>query len=304
MKKRALTALVAARQKMINAKKAEAENRLVAAFAMPDIRDAHAEFVKTSFACGMSGTGRDMAENAHAKYIAALAAHGYAESDFEFVPACPICGDTGIAGGKPCKCAEAEYVAYLKRECGLQDRALPRFENIDVQRVKNLEQRADLQKIMGWLKAYSAKLPNVKYKTLALLGGTGTGKTTLAGAVALATVERGRSALFLSAYELNSLFLKCHTSPIAQRDGILTPVTEADLLVIDDLGTEPILRNVTLEYLLVLLEERLRAGKSTVITSNLSMKELMARYQERICSRLSERGTSQIFCLKGDDLRR
>ncbi len=303
MKKRAMSALVSARQRIINLKKAEAEERLTAAFALPDVKDAHTQFVKASFASGMSGKGQEKVEEAHAKYVAALSAHGYSESDFYFVPACPICGDTGVANGKLCNCAASEYVAYLKRECGLDGRALSHFEDLATERIKNPVQRADMQKIVSWLMAYSAKLPNVKYKTLVLLGGTGTGKTTLAGAVALAAVERGKSALIMSAYELNSLFLKCHTSPIAERDGILSPVTHADVLVIDDLGTEPVLRNVTLEYLLVLLEERLRAGLSTVITSNLGMGALRSRYQERICSRLSERETSHIIVLSGDDLR-
>lgn len=303
MKTRAMSALVSARQRMINIKKAEAEARLAAAFALSDVKDAHAEYIKASFASGMSGIGQDKAEKAHAKYNAALKAHGYAESDFEFAPSCPVCGDTGVAGGRLCKCARTEYVACLKRECGLDERALPRFEELGTDRIKNQKQREDMQKMIAWLKAYAAKLPNVKYKTLALMGGTGTGKTTLAGALALAAVEGGKSALILSAYELNNLFLKCHTSPISERDGILRDVMRADLLVIDDLGTEPVLRNVTLEYLLVLLEERLRAGLCTTLTTNLSMATLRERYQERVCSRLSDRDTARIFLLHGDDLR-
>ncbi len=303
MKKRAMSALVSARQRMINIKKAEAEERLTAAFALPDVKSAHTEYVKANFAYGMSGKGQQQVDKAHAKYIAALAAHGYAESDFYFVPSCPICGDTGVVNGRLCNCAASEYVACLKHECGLDGRELSHFEDLNTEGIKNPAQRADMQKIVSWLKAYSAKLPNVKYKTLVLLGGTGTGKTTLAGALALAAVERGESALVFSAYKLNNLFLECHTSPIAERDRILDPVMHADLVVIDDLGTEPMLRNVTLEYLLVLLEERLRAGLCTVITSNLSMSALRDRYQERVCSRLSERETSHIFVLRGDDLR-
>lgn len=303
MKKQALNALLAARKKMIDSKKADAENRLMQAFAFPEIKAAHAEYVKASFASGMSGKNSENAESAHKKYIAALAARGYAESDFQFVPACDICGDSGVAGGRVCKCARDEYVACLKRECRLDGRAIARFEDLHCEDIKNPSQRADMQKIMSWLKAYGAKLPAAKYKTIVLLGGTGTGKTSLAGALALAAVERGKSALILSAYELGNLFLKCHTSPIAERDGVLAPVSRADLVVIDDLGTEPVLRNVTVEYLLVLLEERLRAGLCTVITSNLTMKELLARYQERVCSRLSDSSTSRILNLKGDDLR-
>lgn len=303
MKEQALSALIAARTQLINDKKAEADARLSAAFALPDVKTAHADYIKAAFANGMSGRPVADVESAHDRYVSALKRHGYSENDFEFIPSCPICGDLGVVGGKPCKCAAAEYVGYLKRECGLTDATLPRFDALDSRRIADPTQRTHMQKMIAWLKAYASKLPAVKYKTLVLLGGTGTGKTSLATALALAATDRGKSALIFSAYALNSLFLKCHTSPISEREAVLRRVMHADLLVIDDLGTEPILRNVTLEYLLVLLEERSRAGLCTVITSNLSMAGLRDRYQERVCSRLSERDRSHIFALTGADLR-
>ncbi len=302
MKEKALRRVLAARKKYIDLAKRQAEERLAAAFEFDDIRKAHADFVRESFAAGMRGEPSKRATSAHKKYISALKAHGFDERDFDFVPRCELCKDTGVADGKLCKCAKREYITALKAECGASD-DVRSFVALDPSSVKDSAQREELEKVTAWLKAYVAKLPAVKNKTIVLSGGTGTGKTTLAGAMQIAAIERGKSALMLSAYDLGKLFLECHTSPLAMRNAITHDVMSADLLIIDDLGTEPVLRNVTLEYLLVLLEERLRAGLCTLITTNLGMSGIAAHYQERVASRLCDKATSRVIVLHGKDLR-
>ena len=73
------------------------------------------------------------------------------------------------------------------------------------------------------------------------------------------------------------------------------------LLLIDDLGTEPVLRNITVEYLFLLLNER--EGMATVTATNLTPAQLMNRYGERVCSRLLDKRQSEVILLKGQDLR-
>lgn len=75
------------------------------------------------------------------------------------------------------------------------------------------------------------------------------------------------------------------------------------MLVIDDLGTEPMLKNVTVEYLLLVLEERQTRGRATVITTNLTGENILNRYGERIYSRLSHKQYSMMIEMKGNDLR-
>ena len=77
----------------------------------------------------------------------------------------------------------------------------------------------------------------------------------------------------------------------------------ADLLVIDDLGSEPRYRNVTCEYLLLVLEERSSRKLSTVITTNLSPDDIMRQYNERIYSRMCDKRGSLFLPFTGDDLR-
>ena len=60
---------------------------------------------------------------------------------------------------------------------------------------------------------------------------------------------------------------------------------ECELLVIDDLGTETSGRDVT-SFLYSLLNMRINSGMPTLISTNLSHKDMISVYDERIASRL------------------
>ena len=76
------------------------------------------------------------------------------------------------------------------------------------------------------------------------------------------------------------------------------------LLLIDDLGSEPMMRNITVEYLFTLLNERMAARRHTVIATNLSPLQLQEIYGERVSSRLLDRTRCATMRLEGKDLRR
>ncbi|MEG1581888.1 MAG: ATP-binding protein [Clostridia bacterium] len=143
----------------------------------------------------------------------------------------------------------------------------------------------------------------MKISNLLILGETGVGKSY--GTLCLTTeiIKKGYSASVLTAFEMTNLFLKYHTTIDAEKIEALSPILDPDLLVIDDLGTEPILKNVTLEYLYLIIAERMNKQKLTVITSNLSLSNILDRYGERIFSRLNNKELSAVIKLQGDDLR-
>ena len=107
----------------------------------------------------------------------------------------------------------------------------------------------------------------------------------------------------MSAFDFNNALLKYHTSRLVDRASVMEPLTDSDFLVIDDLGSETVLRNVTLEYLYNIVESRVNHGKRTMITTNLSLEELMARYGERTVSRMTNKSYSLTRELSGEDLR-
>ena len=75
------------------------------------------------------------------------------------------------------------------------------------------------------------------------------------------------------------------------------------LLLLDDLGTEPMIPGVTIETLFAAINERQFAGKATVIATNLTKNELFTQYGERIFSRLFASREYAAITLRGKDLR-
>ena len=87
-------------------------------------------------------------------------------------------------------------------------------------------------------------------------------------------------------------------------DNICQSVLEADLLIIDDLGTES-LNSMKLSELFTILNTRIlnlnnRVTK-TIISTNLGIRDIFNNYEERIGSRIA--GYYDIYCFFGDDLR-
>ena len=75
---------------------------------------------------------------------------------------------------------------------------------------------------------------------------------------------------------------------------------EADLLIIDDLGSE-FSNQFTVATLYNLLNTRLNHRKATLLNTNLSAKELMQSYDRRITSRIL--GEFTLLTLEGKDIR-
>lgn len=306
MKKRVMDRVLKARRVKIERAQEQAQSLMAAAFAIPKISDAHAEYTKLSYQALAQNKPLDSPQitSALKAYRIALKEYGFNEDNFQYTPLCTICGDTGNDNGKLCKCVKDEYIAELKKECELDTRAAFSFDECNTQIIKSSNQKKAITQLYAKMREYAQKFPNITYRNLIFSGGIGTGKTCLASATARACVERGYSAKIMSAYEFNSTMLTCHTSPISERNALLHDVIYADVFVLDDLGTEPMLRNVTMEYLLLVLEERLNGRRCTIITTNLSSEQLLNRYGERIYSRLSDKRNSLFIELQGDDLRR
>ena len=76
-----------------------------------------------------------------------------------------------------------------------------------------------------------------------------------------------------------------------------------EVLMIDDLGSEPLMQNVTVEQLFNLLNERQNRNLATVISTNLDMAKFRERYTERIASRLRDSRCCKVLNLLGRDIR-
>lgn len=216
---------------------------------------------------------------------------------------CKICGDAGFVNGRQCECFKKRKNEELIKLFGLTAKENCTFETFNVEICKNAKQAEILQKTAKFLKIWSEKFPNNEQYNIIISGGTGVGKTFLTSCLANEMLKKDKTVCFISAFDLNEAFLKYHTSFDATKSSWLTPFIEADILFIDDLGTEPILKNITKNYLYLVLSERECFSRPVVITTNLLLNELSNRYDERICSRLFNKRTSKLIHIEGSDLR-
>lgn len=216
---------------------------------------------------------------------------------------CKLCDDSGFINGKPCECFKKRKNEELIKAFGLSAKENCTFDNFDTKICKNAKQAEILQKIAKYLEKWSEKYPNNDQYNIIISGSTGVGKTYLTSCLANEMLKKDKTVCFVSAFDLNEAFLKYHTSFDATKSSWLMPFIEADVLFIDDLGTEPILKNVTKNYLYLILSERELFSRPIIITTNLLLNELNNRYDERICSRLFNKRTSKLIHIEGEDLR-
>ena len=233
---------------------------------------------------------------------ATLKRMGMRESDFLPKFDCETCNDTGVLSGKFCDCFKKRYYETLCDFLGIQQ-ILEYYDSPDFSKIKDAKQRKKLESNYKLFKKYCDKYPSVKYKNALIMGGTGVGKSYLMYAVANEFMKNGFSVLYVSAIKLNSLMLSYHTSFVSERDVYLADVIDCDLLIIDDLGSEQKIKNVTDEYLLKILDEREKADKPVFVTTNLNEEQLKNSYNERVFSRLFNVNKTIISNIDGNDLR-
>lgn len=234
---------------------------------------------------------------------ATLKRMGMRESDFLPKFDCETCNDTGVLSGKFCDCFKKRYYETLCDYLGIGQIRNVAFSDVDFSKVKDAKQRKKLESNYKLFKKYCDKYPSVKYKNALIMGGTGVGKSYLMYAVANEFMKNGFSVLYVSAIKLNSLMLSYHTSFVSERDVYLADVIDCDLLIIDDLGSEQKIKNVTDEYLLKILDEREKADKPVFVTANLNEEQLKNSYNERVFSRLFNVNKTIISNIDGNDLR-
>lgn len=215
---------------------------------------------------------------------------------------CTKCNDTGKINGKFCDCYKRELYALLLEKSGAKTH-LASFAQFDENLITNSEQKEQQKKVKKFFESWVNAYPNVDAHTFLFCGKTGVGKTFLTQCIANSMIQKGKFVSFVASTELNNMFLQYHIAPNDEKLTFWQMITEPDLLVIDDLGTEPLLKNVTINYLIALLNERFMAQKTTIISTNLSPDQILSHYGDRVFSRIANKADSKMFNLLGDDLR-
>ncbi len=208
---------------------------------------------------------------------------------------CKLCNDTGIINGKYCKCV-------IKRVINSESEnlVLPQTDFIEAQKTAPKA----ISKVYGAARKYIDEYQSGAKPFFIIAGSSGTGKTVLASAIATEFMKNGASAVTVSAFDFVKRAKDYHTQfAIDNYNDLFTPMLDCDVLVIDDLGTETMLKNITREYLYTVINERWLRKKHTVVTTNLKPEALIDRYGEAIFSRLCDKSVANSFMVIAQNAR-
>ncbi len=223
---------------------------------------------------------------------------------------CEKCKDTGIVDTSFCTCRNKILTEELYKLSGIaQSIVTQNFSTFDPSIFRANRNNDELYSPREMIQAYRERTLRYaqegykKGENLLFTGSVGTGKTFLLNCIAKELMDRGVFVFYESAVTLMKILTDYQFSKMSERpavEGKFSLVKNAQVLIIDDLGTE-LSSSVNTSHLFDLLNDRLIRGLSTLISTNLSLEEIRDYYDERIFSRIL--GEYEILSVFGDDLR-
>jgi len=235
-----------------------------------------------------------------------LQQNGYREDAMQPHYVCSVCEDRGFISGRMCACHKQLLKELMREEVG---KTAPlnkcTFENFDLSYYtqtpdeSGIVPRERAEKILEAARRYAQNFTPER-KNLLFLGKTGLGKTHLSLAILNVVINRGYSVCYGTSQNIcddlqAEQFGRGDTAVYSKRQ-----VLESDLLVLDDLGTEPE-NQYSLATIYNIINSRILAGKPTIISTNYELPQLLKKYDQRITSRVTGEYTK--MQILGSDIR-
>ena len=246
-----------------------------------------------------------------ARRQALLAEHGWSEDYLEPHYECPDCRDTGYIGSEKCHCLKKQAIRLFYKQSNIESILteenfahfnLMLYPDDLVDPVTGSTSRDIMSEALELAHGFVDSFDK-EHRNLLLYGDTGVGKSFLSHCIAKELLEKGHSVLYLDAIQLFELLEARQFDrelSYREKNSMISYIIDSDLLIIDDLGTE-LSNGFTTSQLYHVIESRLTQGRSTIISTNLSIRELNELYSERIFSRIMS--NYQNLRLVGDDIR-
>ena len=221
---------------------------------------------------------------------------------------CNECKDTGfVSSGQKCRCFRQQLITKAYNMSNLA-RVLKKenFQSFNLDLFSDqpfdgqvLTPKQNMMDILNVSEGFVFNFDEDNEDNLLFYGETGLGKTFLTNCIAKALLDRGKIVIYQTSFKLLEILedLRFKNNNDKEKYNLLF---DADLLIIDDLGTE-MTNTFTNSEIFNIINSRLLSNKKTIVSTNLSPKEMMDRYDDRIFSRLFSKFTVLHFF--GKDLR-
>ena len=230
---------------------------------------------------------------------------GYQEDDLVNRPDCPYCNDTGWRGATMCVCLKKlcaeEQIQSLSSLLDFQGQSFDTF-SLDYYSPSpgpsGVSPRSHMEMVRDICYNYASRFGRIGIRNLFLSGNPGLGKTFLSACIAQVVSKAGFSVVYDTAIQIFSRFEEEKFG--RSETGAVQRYLTCDLLILDDLGSElttPFLQSALYQ----IVNTRLISNKHTVISSNLSQREISLRYSAQVASRIA--GEYRLLEFWGQDIR-
>ncbi len=240
-----------------------------------------------------------------------LTGAGYDKNALEPAFYCSVCQDRGVVekGNKTVTC---QCFKDILRDCAcneinsLSPLSLSTFEGFelsyypDSDNSEGVNPRRRMAQILNYCKSYAESF-TLDSRSILMRGATGLGKTHLSLSIANFLLNKGFSVVYVSAPDVLFQLERAHFSyEYDKEQELLSTLSQCDLLIIDDLGTE-FATNYTNTLIYNIFNNRILRSKPVIINTNLTIKELESAYTQRFVSRVM--GTCDKLDFVGRDIR-
>ena len=221
---------------------------------------------------------------------------------------CPDCKDTGWHNGQKCKCYHEKMQKLIFRRSNINADKMHSFDKFRLDLYSDLPSgeygfspRENAKAILEIAKNF-VKMNDNGSRQLLFYGTTGLGKTFTSECIAREFINKGKDVFYTSAPKLFTIFedykFGRNTTDEARRT--IEYISNVDLLIIDDLGTE--FRTPYVDSILFdLINTAVNENKYMIVSTNLTTDQLESTYSQRITSRILGNFDTVLFF--GDDIR-
>lgn len=248
---------------------------------------------------------RRQADEAEQALQALLAENHLQLQQLDPVFTCPLCQDKGEFQGRTCQCVHTLVRQLRRKEISrISALELSHFDSFRLDLYPNevwpdiqTSPRAHMAEILAYCKAYAAHF-SLKNPNLLMTGTAGLGKTHLALAIANEALQKGADVIYISS---RNLFDQLEREKYTPSSDLASTVQQAELLILDDLGTEYI-TPYGISFLYDLVNSRMLRQLPTIYTTNITREDMLrTRYTEKTASRLL--GSCELLAFYGNDIR-